>query len=64
MQSKGWSPRTFQSEAAERAGDRLEVVAERLDLGPGARPTLFGADGSTPLPADQQPFGDLVRLTS
>merc|ERR1719478_1732212 len=25
-----------------------------------ARPTLFGADGSTPLPADQQPFGDLA----
>jgi aquaporin Z len=38
----------------------LEVVAERLDLGPGSRPTLFGADGSTPLPADQQPFGDLA----
>jgi aquaporin Z len=38
----------------------LEVVAERLDLGPGARPTIFGADGSTPLPAEQQPFGDLA----
>jgi aquaporin Z len=36
------------------------VVAERLDLGPGSRPTLFGDDGSTPLPADQQPFGDLA----
>jgi len=40
----------------------FSVVAERLDLGPGARPTLFGADGSTPLPAEQQPFGDLAGV--
>jgi aquaporin Z len=38
----------------------FEVVAARMDLGPGARPTLFGEDGSTPLPAEQQPFGDLA----
>jgi aquaporin Z len=36
------------------------VVAERLDLGPGSRPTLFGADGATPLPEEKQPFGSLA----
>merc|ERR1719313_3319597 len=35
------------------------VVAERLDLGPGARPTVMGASGA-PLPEDQQPFGSLA----
>jgi len=35
------------------------VVAERLDLGPGSRPTLLDGAGS-PLPAEQQPFGDLA----
>jgi aquaporin Z len=51
---------TYATLVGNESQSGFAVVAERLDLGPGSRPTLFGADGATPLPEEKQPFGSLA----